>query len=358
MKRMLALGVLPMMFLASKPLAQLPKHCETCWDDSCADLKIAFPRCSNIIKKSKVKSASASNSQPACPEGKSISVDSRGHCCWSDQAWNGSKCVGRPTNCPDGYEIDKINEACVLPSCASGKSREPGKVNCCWPEQAYSNFQKRCIGRPKCPDGMLPTDDDRCKVSKTSKEDVLVIRKFFSKYQNLKVNRENPLYGEIASECKYTNKLGEGENVIGQSCLEKFRWENKGPILDFPQTRYIDTREMNSYTCICSTKDMTKNMKGEERFCRIYGGTWGIEKDFPDSLPASVVKLNKKLELEESTLRVGKMILLHASISMGDCYGVAVPKDEIEQFCKKEAIPLFYSLLRRAIIQRGLGPVN
>jgi len=48
-----------------------------------------------------------------CPEGMSITVDTKGQCCWPGQVWNGEKCVGKPTSCPDGFEADAEAQACV-----------------------------------------------------------------------------------------------------------------------------------------------------------------------------------------------------------------------------------------------------
>lgn len=42
-----------------------------------------------------------------CPEGKQRSAITRGNCCWPGQGWSDveRECIGRPSSCPDGYEI-------------------------------------------------------------------------------------------------------------------------------------------------------------------------------------------------------------------------------------------------------------
>ena len=94
--------------------------------------------------------------ESACIEGKSVTVDTQGHCCWDGQAWNGERCVGEPKSCPEGYLVNSAKQLCSLPPCGAGKVR-PDELHCCWPEQAWSESRNQCIGVPSCPDQTIPT---------------------------------------------------------------------------------------------------------------------------------------------------------------------------------------------------------
>ena len=59
-----------------------------------------------------------------CPEGKVANRDTHGHCCWPNQAWNGTRCKGIPASCPKGLHIDTQGERCALPPCGGGKQEE------------------------------------------------------------------------------------------------------------------------------------------------------------------------------------------------------------------------------------------
>jgi len=47
--------------------------------------------------------AASAGGEPACPPGQARTDDTRGHCCWPEQAWSmaGQRCIGKPT-CPPG----------------------------------------------------------------------------------------------------------------------------------------------------------------------------------------------------------------------------------------------------------------
>lgn len=96
-----------------------------------------------------------------CPEGQVRSVDTQGACCWPGQAWNGTRCVGLPTACPVGLEPHAETQSCSLPECEDGRVRVADSVHCCWPKQAYSTEQGRCVGEPDCP-GSLIVKDETC----------------------------------------------------------------------------------------------------------------------------------------------------------------------------------------------------
>lgn len=94
-------------------------------------------------------------SKNKCPEGQAVSEYTKGQCCWPGQGWNGSKCVGTPTSCPEGYLTGA--DQCEEKGCEPGQIKLEGK-HCCWPGQAWAG---RCVGTPECPKGTL-ADADSC----------------------------------------------------------------------------------------------------------------------------------------------------------------------------------------------------
>jgi hypothetical protein len=113
-----------------------------------------------------------------CPDGRSITDDTKGHCCWDGQAWNGTRCVGVPTSCPANFAVDATHEICAVTPCATGQVRGDG-AHCCWPGQAWAASRAACIGIPtSCPDfyrftadGCVPPADQdlqeaRCRTKK------------------------------------------------------------------------------------------------------------------------------------------------------------------------------------------------
>ncbi len=89
----------------------------------------------------------------ACPTGKQISRDTRGHCCWPGQAWSSirNECVGTP-KCPTG--LNARGESCEPIQCPDGKTISKDTAGqCCWPNQVWSEEKSHCVGVPKCPDG-------------------------------------------------------------------------------------------------------------------------------------------------------------------------------------------------------------
>lgn len=111
-----------------------------------------------IAKKKKKK-------KKRCPKGQKITADTAGHCCWTGQAWNGSRCVGTPTKCPKGWTVDAGTQACrkapKRETCEAGKVLAQDKKHCCWPGQAWSKMRKACIGIPECPKG-TKRDGENC----------------------------------------------------------------------------------------------------------------------------------------------------------------------------------------------------
>ena len=96
-----------------------------------------------------------------CAGGMERGPDTAGQCCWPGQAWLSSqgKCIGAPTSCPEQHQAR--GEACELISCDAGKARSRDTAGrCCWPGQAWSTSQSRCIGTPaSCPSGFTATGD-------------------------------------------------------------------------------------------------------------------------------------------------------------------------------------------------------
>ena len=92
-----------------------------------------------------------------CPKGQKITADTAGHCCWTGQAWNGSRCVGTPTKCPRNWNVDEAEQSCrrapKREACEAGKVLAQDKKHCCWPGQAWSKMQSKCLGNPECPKG-------------------------------------------------------------------------------------------------------------------------------------------------------------------------------------------------------------
>ena len=103
---------------------------------------------------------------PTCEAGKTTSEDTAGHCCWAGQVWDDGRCRGKPTGCPEGYEIDAKTESCAAVSCPAGQELANDKLHCCWPGQAWSNSRApgRCVGAPaRCPDGYrVDADGETC----------------------------------------------------------------------------------------------------------------------------------------------------------------------------------------------------
>ena len=93
----------------------------------------------------------------ACPTGMEKGPDTAGNCCWPGQAWNGARCVGKPSSCPVGFVRE--GDACEIPSCAENLVRMTDGVHCCWPNQAWSSGQNRCVGTPSCPQDYIPKDN-------------------------------------------------------------------------------------------------------------------------------------------------------------------------------------------------------
>ncbi len=88
-----------------------------------------------------------------CKEGQEVTEYTKGNCCWPGQGWNGTKCVGTPTSCPEGYLAGA--DQCEEKGCDPGQIKLEGN-HCCWRGQAWAG---RCVGTPECPIGTLATAD-------------------------------------------------------------------------------------------------------------------------------------------------------------------------------------------------------
>jgi hypothetical protein len=104
--------------------------------------------------------ATGAASASSCRDGKVMSDETQGHCCWDGQVWNGSRCVGVPSSCPGGLDADVNRQDCVRPACTGGQVRAFDAVHCCWPGQAWSSSRNACIGLPtSCPQYTNKTAD-------------------------------------------------------------------------------------------------------------------------------------------------------------------------------------------------------
>ncbi|MHC4838036.1 MAG: hypothetical protein ACYTF3_07610 [Planctomycetota bacterium] len=86
-----------------------------------------------------------------CPPGKDANQETAWRCCWPGQVWNGKRCVGVPSKCPDGFDLLEESESCELRPCPDGQKRMRDRVHCCWPGQGWSKSRNACLGKPRCP---------------------------------------------------------------------------------------------------------------------------------------------------------------------------------------------------------------
>ena len=107
-------------------------------------------------------SASATDEDEACIQGKYRNVDTDGHCCWEGQRWDPEthQCVGL-AECPAGFLPSLNGNDCEEEKC------RPDQVQvgdgCCWPGQEWKTEKEkegRCIGFPRCPSGWQATGFD------------------------------------------------------------------------------------------------------------------------------------------------------------------------------------------------------
>lgn len=89
---------------------------------------------------------------PACLPGQvSGGEDAKGHCCWPNQVWSEKqrRCIGTPA-CP----ADRVAAGYDCP-CPDGRTAGPDtRDHCCYEGQVWSTGQSRCVGVPLCPTGM------------------------------------------------------------------------------------------------------------------------------------------------------------------------------------------------------------
>jgi hypothetical protein len=103
------------------------------------------------------------SSQPVdpyqCPRGRKITLDTKGHCCWPAQVWDGQLCIGVPSSCPEDFHVDPARQACVHQSCVEGTGLVDGE-HCCFPGQAWSEERQVCVGvATRCPPGTVASLD-------------------------------------------------------------------------------------------------------------------------------------------------------------------------------------------------------
>jgi hypothetical protein len=132
------------------------QECTSCWTPKCGEsLRSYLPACPPPSKK---KPPPAPAKKPptgvACPDGRFITKDTAGQCCWAGQVWNGNACVGVPASCPKNLEVNVDRQECALPTCKPGRTRTKDGVHCCWPGQEYASTSDSCVGIPNvCPPG-------------------------------------------------------------------------------------------------------------------------------------------------------------------------------------------------------------
>ena len=92
----------------------------------------------------------------ACPIGQVRNEDTDGECCWPGQAWSiiQDRCVGL-ADCPEGYGADESGEDCAKGNCPAGQSPD-GAGHCCWPGQSFVGGA--CEGEIVCARGWAPQD--------------------------------------------------------------------------------------------------------------------------------------------------------------------------------------------------------
>lgn len=88
-----------------------------------------------------------------CSPGQQVTPDTAGHCCWPGQVWTNNRCVGVPTSCPAGHEVDGGGQQCRLIPCKAGRVRANDGLHCCFSGQGWSATRNTCVGIPSCPAG-------------------------------------------------------------------------------------------------------------------------------------------------------------------------------------------------------------
>ncbi len=94
----------------------------------------------------------------SCPRGQVRNEDTDGECCWPGQAWSmiQDRCVGL-ADCPEGFTADESGEDCVRGSCPAGQvPMDLMGAHCCWPGQVWED--DACTGEPACLRGWVPQD--------------------------------------------------------------------------------------------------------------------------------------------------------------------------------------------------------
>lgn len=126
--------------------------------------------------------ATLAHAAEPCTDGRLVTPDSLGHCCWEGQAWNGSECVGTPT-CPEG--LNASGETCSseaptegqisgligtrkygtgsVPAagevCPEGEVFAADGAHCCYPGQGWSSARSECVGSPRAIGGLVASGD-------------------------------------------------------------------------------------------------------------------------------------------------------------------------------------------------------
>ena len=111
------------------------KPCEDCWTDACTNLK-------GVVKK-----CPASAAPTACPAGQVKNEDTDGNCCWPGQGWKKSekRCIGAP-QCPSGLVAS--GEKCVA------AAKRPARPSLASQEEQESPAPRAAEPARSCPSGM------------------------------------------------------------------------------------------------------------------------------------------------------------------------------------------------------------
>ena len=95
--------------------------------------------------------------QKPCNFGMSRTADTRGQCCWPGQVSDGERCIGEPTQCPEGFKVG--SEECIVQGCAAGQIKPDG-VHCCYPGNRWSTSANACVGPSPCPPGTYQREQE------------------------------------------------------------------------------------------------------------------------------------------------------------------------------------------------------
>ncbi len=159
--------VLPAVLWENATLAQ---SCDRSCAASMRDAHGCCPAAAPVIR-----TAPAPARPAECQDGKAISPDTAGHCCWAGQVWASGRCVGVPTACPDPRVLVAKAQECMIPQCPTGTVRTDDKIHCCWPGQGWSITRQACVGLAQCPRG-FEAEGEGCVSEDKDKDGILNAR--------------------------------------------------------------------------------------------------------------------------------------------------------------------------------------